>query len=203
MDQEPLDPLTVDPDPMRQFASWYAAGSATDVVDPNAMTLATATREGRPSARMVLLKSYDERGFVFFTNYESRKGQELLQNPFAALILYWNGLRRQIRIEGSVERIAPEESDEYFSTRPRGSRLAALASAQSSVLRDRETLERRVAEVSEELEGLEVERPVYWGGYRLCPTSIEFWQGRRDRLHDRVQYRRESDDTWAIERLSP
>jgi pyridoxamine 5'-phosphate oxidase len=198
-----LDEAAVDPDPIRQFAAWYEEGSALDTVDPNAMALATATADGAPSARMVLLKSFDKRGFVFFTSYESRKGRELEGNPRAALIMYWNTLRRQIRIEGTVERVDDAEVDAYFATRPRGSQIAARASHQSTVIPDRRALEAGVERIAAEFQAADVPRPAFWGGYRVVPRSIEFWQGRPDRLHDRIRYRCTSDGTWLIERLSP
>lgn len=166
------------------------------------MTLATATRDGHPSARMVLLKGFDARGFVFYTNYESRKGGELEQNPQAALVFFWVELERQVRVEGRVERAAPAESDAYFASRPLGSQIGAWASAQSRVIAGREPLERRTAELEDEYAGREVPRPSQWGGYRVVPHVIEFWQGRPSRLHDRLRYR-QKDGGWIVERLSP
>lgn len=166
------------------------------------MTLATANRDCRPSARIVLLKSFDDRGFVFFTNYQSQKGNELNENPRAALLFYWPGLWRQVRIEGEVEKISAAESEEYFQSRPLGSRLGAWASNQSEVIDRRETLEARFAELRERF-AEKVPRPEHWGGYRVKPNSIEFWQGRDNRLHDRLRYRREEDGGWVIERLAP
>jgi len=195
--EEPADPLA-------HFADWYEPALHSEVTpDRNAMTLATATREGRPSARMVLLKSYDARGFVFFTNYESRKGQELAENPFAALVLYWPELRRQIRIEGRVERVSPAESDAYFASRPRGSQIAARASRQSAPIAGRPALEGAVETVSAEFQDHAVPRPEYWGGFRAVPERIEFWEGRRDRLHDRLLYTRLPDGSWSVQQLSP
>jgi pyridoxamine 5'-phosphate oxidase len=193
----------LDPDPIGQFRHWFEDAVAAGVREPNAMTLATSTKEGRPSARMVLLKGFDDRGFTFYTNYESRKGSELVDNPYAALILFWVDLERQIRIEGRVELATPAESDAYFATRPLESRLSAWASHQSEVLPSRAILETRVLELQEQYSGQEVPRPPFWGGFRVVPESIEFWQGRPSRLHDRLRYRQQSSQAWTIERLSP
>lgn len=193
----------LDPSPFAQFEGWLREAMDNGVPEPNAMALATATRDGAPSARMVLLRGFDERGFVFYTNYESRKGQELAQNPRAALVFHWAELGRQVRVTGRVERVSQEESDAYFSSRPRGSRLGAWASEQSSVIAGREVLEGRLREVEAEFPDEEVPRPPFWGGYRVVPESIEFWQSRPSRLHDRLRYARQADDTWVIERLSP
>lgn len=201
-----MDDLTEDtanPDPFEQFARWFEQALAANLPEPNAMTLATATPDGIPSARMVLLKGRDARGFLFFSNYESRKGVELAENPRAALILFWPELRRQVRIEGAVEMVPAAESDAYFAGRPRGSQVASRASAQSAVLPDREALEARVRAIDQEFAGREIPRPDYWGGYRVAPDMIEFWQGRPDRLHDRLRYTRLVDGTWIIERLAP
>lgn len=199
-----LSESDVDADPMRQFAVWFEEAIRADLPEPNAMTLATATPQGLPSARMVLIKGYDARGFVLYTNYESRKGDELLANPYAALVFFWPELERQIRIEGRVERVTAEESDAYFASRPRGSRIGAWASHQSRVLPSREPLEARVRELETQYpdESAPIPRPPYWGGYRVVPDVVEFWQGRPSRLHDRLRYRR-AGDTWVIERLSP
>jgi pyridoxamine 5'-phosphate oxidase len=197
----PLGPDDLDPDPLRQFQAWFREAEE-NVRAPEAMALATATPEGAPSVRMVLLKGVDERGFVFYTGYESRKGLELAANPRAALLFYWDPLGRQVRVEGPLERTTAEETDEYFHTRPRGAQIAALSSQQSRVLPSREQLERRVAELESEHEGKEVPVPPVWGGFRLTPETYEFWQHRENRLHDRFRYRREGG-AWAIERLSP
>jgi len=182
-------------DPLMQFRSWFEQGTG------EAVALATATSGGAPSVRMVLLKGVDERGFVFVTNYESRKGRELAENPQAALLFYWPELGRQVRVEGSVERISDAESDTYFATRPRGAQLAANASRQSEPLESREALEARFAEL-DAAHPDEVPRPPHWGGFRLRPTTYEFWQHRENRLHDRYRYRRGQND-WMMERLSP
>ena len=193
----------VDPNPFKQFEQWFQAASEAEPVLPEAVSLATATREGRLSSRMVLLKDFDETGFVFYTNYESRKGIELAENPNAALVFYWRQLERQICITGTVSRVSREESEAYFRTRPRGSQIGALTSPQSQVVASREVLERRFQQLMAEYEGREIPLPSYWGGYRLSPDTIEFWQGRSDRLHDRFLYKRQSGGPWQLERLSP
>jgi pyridoxamine 5'-phosphate oxidase len=192
----------VDPDPLEQFRRWYAEAEGAEIRAPQAMALATSTADGAPSVRMVLLKGADERGFVFFTGYVSRKADELDANPRAALLFHWDPLGRQVRVEGHVERVAGQESDTYFATRPRGAQLAAAASQQSSVLRDRAEIDTRVEEFAREHEGSDVRRPEHWGGYRLVPEAYEFWQHRDDRTHDRLRYRRANGD-WVVERLSP
>ena len=189
-------------DPLEQFEHWFAETKRAGVEVPEAMTLATADAEGAPSARMVLLKGVGEDGFVFYTGYGSRKSEELEQNPRAALVFYWRPLGRQVRVEGSVERVSEPESAAYFATRPRGSQLAAWASHQSRPLGGREELERRYTELEREYEGREVPLPPHWGGYRLRPEAIEFWEHRENRLHDRVRYTR-ARDGWKVERLSP
>jgi pyridoxamine 5'-phosphate oxidase len=190
-----------DPDPLRQFGAWYAEAETSGLRVPDAVALATSTQDGVPSARMVLIKDFDDRGFVFYSNYESRKGRELDGNPRAALLFYWDPLRRQVRVEGDVERLPEEESRAYFRTRPPGARLSALASRQSEVVESREVLEAAVEELRGRL-GEEPEAPPYWGGYRLRPRVFEFWQHRDDRLHDRLRYRR-AGDAWVRERLAP
>ncbi|MEW5987436.1 MAG: pyridoxamine 5'-phosphate oxidase [Chloroflexota bacterium] len=193
----------VDPDPVVQFGRWFDDTQRAHLPEPTAMTLATATPDGRPSARLVLLKGFDQDGFVFYTNYGSRKGQELGDNPWAALVFWWPELSRQVRIEGRVERVSAAESDAYFQTRPRGNQLGAWASHQSQVISGREGLDERVAELAAQYQGRDIPRPSYWGGYRLHPHQVEFWQGRPNRLHDRLRYRRDDQGQWLIERLSP
>jgi pyridoxamine 5'-phosphate oxidase len=198
-----LNEGTIHPDPYTQFGVWYNEAVKADFEEPTAMALATVDAAGTPSIRMVLLKSHDEKGFVFFTNYNSRKGKELSQNPSASLLFWWDRMGRQVRIEGKVERISEEESCEYFRTRPRGSQLSAWASDQSSVLAGREALEHRLQKFAEQYRGKTIPRPPHWGGYRVKPDEFEFWQGRANRLHDRLRYRKNGDGNWIIERLSP
>lgn len=192
-------------DPIDQFRTWFDEALNAEVTDPNAMTLATVAPDGTPAARIVLLKGVDERGFRFFTNYNSRKGTELDQIPHAALVFLWKPLERQVRVEGTVERLPEAESTDYFQSRPRGSQLGAWASPQSQVVESREALEQTLEDVKEEYEGeAPIPRPGHWGGYVVRPTKVEFWQGRANRLHDRLRYRRaEGDGTWQIERLAP
>ena len=197
-----LNKSNVDRDPIKQFAKWYQEATAFGIAETDAMTLATATKDGRPSARIVLLKDFDDRGFVFFTNYESRKAKELAENPRACLVAYWLPVKRQVRIEGFVEQVSEKESEAYFQTRPLGSRIGAWASNQSEVVENRDALEQRYADLSERY-GEDVPRPPHWGGYRIDPEVIEFWQGRDNRLHDRLRYRLQADGTWVIERLGP
>jgi pyridoxamine 5'-phosphate oxidase len=198
----PLREQDVDPDPVRQFAAWFEQAQAADMRMPEAAALATASADRAPSVRMVLVKRFDDRGFVFFSNYASRKARELAANPRAALAFYWDPLGRQVRVEGAVERTSAEESADYVRSRPRGSQISALASPQSEVLESRALLEESVAELERRYAEDELPLPTGWGGYRLRPVSIELWQQRHDRLHDRLRYRRE-DGGWTIERLAP
>lgn len=200
--QATLSENEVDSDPLKQFARWFQQALETEVPEPNAMGLATVDSHGRPSLRIVLLKDFDARGFTFYTNYESRKGEQLLFNPHAALSFHWHDLERQIRIEGTVERVAAEESDAYFGIRPLKSRIGAIASAQSRPIDSREQLEQQFNQAETQF-GQQPPRPAHWGGYRLAPNWIEFWQGRRSRLHDRIAYQRNEDGSWLRQRLQP
>jgi pyridoxamine 5'-phosphate oxidase len=200
---ETLDEKYVDRDPIKLFQAWFNDAIDAKLPLPEAMNLATATPEGRPSARMVLLKQVDDEGFVFFTNYHSAKAQQLESNPYAALVFYWPQLDRQVRIEGKVERTSAAESVEYFQTRPRESQIGAWASQQSSVIAGRDVLEQRAKELEEYYRDREIECPGHWGGYRLRPDRIEFWKSRIGRLHDRILYELGSDNVWMIKRLAP
>jgi pyridoxamine 5'-phosphate oxidase len=190
-------------DPIEQFRTWFDQALAAGVKEPNAMALATVAANGRPSVRMVLLKGFDATGFVFYTNYESRKGRELSANPWAAIAIHWVDLERQIRIEGRVERVSAEQSAAYFHSRPVASQLSAAASHQSEVIPNRMVLEKRVADLEAQFAAMLVPLPAEWGGYRLAPSVVEFWQGRPSRLHDRLRFRRGVDDAWVVERLAP
>jgi pyridoxamine 5'-phosphate oxidase len=192
----------LDPDPMEQFARWFGDALREDLVEPYAMTLATAGANGVPSARTVLLKGYDESGFLFFTNHESRKGSEIAANPHAALVFYWNPIDRQVCVRGTVARLSDDESERYWVSRPRGSQLGAWASRQSRVLESRAVLEERLAELDERF-GDDIPLPEFWGGYRVTPVTMEFWQGRTNRLHDRFRYERVPGEGWKLSRLYP
>jgi pyridoxamine 5'-phosphate oxidase len=200
---QPLREEDVDADPVHQFATWFEAAKSAGISQPEAAALATATADGAPSARMVLVKRADLDGFVFFTNYESRKGGELAANPRAALLFHWEPLGRQVRIEGPIERTTREQSEAYAHSRGRGSQLSALASPQSRTIESRQELEQRVSELSERYAGEDVPLPDTWGGVRLKPETFEFWQHRDNRLHDRLRYRRGSGGEWRIDRLAP
>jgi pyridoxamine 5'-phosphate oxidase len=197
-----LDEQTINPDPIKQFQIWFNDAITAKLPLPEAMTLATATPDGKPSARMVLLKQVDHDGFVFFTNYRSAKAEQLDANPYAALVFYWSQLDRQVRVEGSVVRTSEQESRDYFKTRPRESQIGAWASAQSQAISGRDVLERRAQELEDLYAGREVDCPEYWGGYRLRPERIEFWKSRIGRLHDRILYQRDPFG-WSISRLAP
>jgi pyridoxamine 5'-phosphate oxidase len=193
----------MDLDPIKQFIKWFQEAEQAEIPHANAMTLATSGRHGKPAARVVLLRGVDECGFVFFTNYESRKGEDLQENPHAALVFWWQPFSRQVRVEGRVEQLKPDESDLYFANRPRGHQIEAHASAQSQIIQDRAALEKQFTKVSKIFEGQEVPRPQHWGGYRVVPELLEFWQEGENRLHDRLRYRHDSSGIWEIERLAP
>ena len=203
-DTEGLRRADLHPDPIEQFAIWFSTAVNSELPDANAINLATAKPDGNPSARIVLLKAFDQRGFVFFTNYLSNKGRELESNPRAAFVVYWSQLERQICVTGRVERTSREESEAYFAGRPRGSKLGAWVSHQSEVIDARRILDARLAEMTERFAGHDdIKLPPHWGGYRIVPATIEFWQGRANRLHDRFRYTRQPSDSWTIERLAP
>jgi len=193
----------LDPDPIKQFSNWFTAAIEAEIRDVNAMSLATAGRDAKPSVRVVLLKGFDQDGFVFFTNYESEKGVQLEANPYASLAFYWIELDRQIRIAGKTEKTSRPESEGYFHSRPIGSQLGAWASRQSEVLDGRRVLDARMVEMTERFGDNPIPLPPHWGGYRVKPDTMEFWQGRPNRLHDRFRYRRQTDGSWLIERLAP
>lgn len=200
-EQDQLLEPNISKSPFLQFKSWFDKVLKAEVIEPNAMTIATATKNGIPSARMVLLKGFDETGFTFFTNYGSRKGRELLENPFASILFWWREFERQVRINGKIEKISRKESEEYFQLRPLKSRYGALASNQSEIVDSREILEKKFENLEKQF-GDNPPTPENWGGYKLIPTKFEFWQGRRDRLHDRIVYEKDQDD-WKIYRLQP
>ena len=200
---EVLDEKTVDRNPIDLFRRWFDAAVNSGSRLPESMTLATATQDGKPSARVVLLKQFDDEGFVFYTNYHSSKGRQLEENPYAALVMYWTVLDRQVRVEGAVERVSPHESDEYFKSRPRESQIGALASPQSEVVNGRQVLEQRFRDFEKFYRDRHVERPAHWGGYIVKPERIEFWQNRSGRMHDRILYERDPSGSWSIKRLAP
>ncbi|MEC4983449.1 MAG: pyridoxamine 5'-phosphate oxidase [Oscillatoria sp. PMC 1068.18] len=198
-----LSEADADLNPFKQFQTWFQQALQAQILEPNAMTLATATRDGTPSARIVLLKDFSEQGFVFYTNYNSQKGQQLTANPHAALVFWWGELERQVRITGRVEKVSLQESDEYFHSRPEDSQIGAWVSPQSQVIESREVLSEGFGELKAKYNNQEVPLPPHWGGYRVIPEAIEFWQGRPSRLHDRLRYRRVENNTWIRERLAP
>lgn len=201
--QRGLSEADVHEDPLVQFQTWFEAAHDSGVQEVNAMTLATATPDGRPSARIVLLKGVDDGGFVFYTNYNSRKGDELAANPWAALVFFWRELEQQVRIEGTISKVSTQESDAYFHSRPEGSRLGAWASPQSNVIPSADVISANLERATARFADKPLERPSHWGGYRLTPVCLEFWQGRPSRLHDRLRYTVQPNGTWLLERLAP
>lgn len=197
-----LSETDVDAHPIDQFGKWWDEALISKIDEVNAMTLATVSQDGRPSARIVLLKGFDENGFVFYTNYESEKGQQLIKQPVASLVFFWKELERQVRIEGTCEKVSDRESDEYFHSRPQGSQLGAWASPQSRVIKGRSVLEENIKQLEMRFSKETIHRPSHWGGFRVIPDKVEFWQGRSNRLHDRILYQKSSDG-WAISRLAP
>ncbi|MFN5421807.1 MAG: pyridoxamine 5'-phosphate oxidase [bacterium] len=197
-----LSESDVEVHPIRQFGKWWDEALTSKIEEVNAMTLSTVTHEGRPSARIVLLKGFDENGFVFFTNYDSEKGKQLLEHPFASLVFFWKELERQVRIEGNCEKVTDKESDEYFDSRPQGSQLGAWASPQSRIIEGRQVLEENIKQLELRFSNGKIPRPPHWGGYRVIPDKVEFWQGRSSRLHDRIVYQK-SLDGWGISRIAP
>jgi pyridoxamine 5'-phosphate oxidase len=193
----------VDTNPIKQFEKWFQQALASGIEEPNAMTLATSTTDGKPSARIVLLKGIKDNGFVFFTNYESKKGKQIHDNPFAGIVFFWKELERQVTIQGEIKKVGEQESDEYFASRPLESRIGAWSSPQSQVIENREVLEKNVAYYSDKYQSQNIPRPSHWGGYILMPTLIEFWQGGAGRLHDRLQYSIDATNSWIIKRLAP
>jgi pyridoxamine 5'-phosphate oxidase len=198
-----LSEKDVNENPIAQFGNWWEESVHSKIDEVNAMTLATASQDGLPSARIVLMKGFNEKGFVFFTNYESYKGRQLAENPKACLVVFWKELERQVRITGLVEKISAEESDEYFNSRPEASRIGAWASPQSRVIENRHWIDEKFNELVNKMEGTDIKRPPHWGGYLVKPVEIEFWQGRPSRLHDRIQYSLDENGSWKIERLAP
>ena len=198
-----LSKSDVDKNPFQQFSKWFKEALNAKVTEPNAMTIATSNKNAIPSARIVLLKEFNEAGFVFYTNYNSQKGKELEENPHAALIFFWGDLERQIRIEGVVEKVTEEDATEYFNSRPKGSQLGALTSPQSETIPNRAFLEYKLADLEKEYHYKDIPKPAHWGGYRVIPNKIEFWQGRTSRLHDRIVYLKNDDQSWRFERLAP
>jgi len=193
----------VDTNPIKQFEKWFQQALASGIEEPNAMTLATSTTDGKPSARIVLLKGIKDNGFVFFTNYESKKGKQIHDNPSAGIVFFWKELERQVTIQGEIKKVGEQESDEYFASRPLESRIGAWSSPQSQVIENREVLEKNVAYYSDKYQSQNIPRPSHWGGYILMPTLIEFWQGGAGRLHDRLQYSIDATNSWIIKRLAP